>query len=99
MNHDPAHAQADHDAGAEPRLIDHLIELRARLLRAVVGLLAVFLVLMPFSADIYGLLAAPLLANLPASGQLAASAARAGKVNRVMEPLLNWHEGNMPTGR
>lgn len=77
MNRDPSHASTgtdhDSDAGAEPRLIDHLIELRARLLRAVVGLLAVFLLLMPFSADIYGLLAAPLLANLPASGQLVAN--------------------------
>ncbi len=80
MNHDPSHAPAgtnpdtspDGDAGAEPRLIDHLIELRARLLRAVVGLLAVFLVLMPFSADIYALLAAPLLAHLPSGGQLVA---------------------------
>lgn len=63
------HSEAD---GAEPRLIDHLIELRARLLRAVVGLLVVFLALMPFAAEIYAALAQPLLGALPATGQLVA---------------------------
>lgn len=63
-----SHAGSD----AEPRLIDHLIELRARLLRAVVGLLIVFLGLVPFAAEIYGALARPLLASLPAGGQLVA---------------------------
>ncbi|HEY0505681.1 MAG TPA: twin-arginine translocase subunit TatC [Lysobacter sp.] len=58
--------------GAEPRLIDHLIELRARLLRAVVGLLVVFLALMPFAAQIYAALARPLLGALPETGQLVA---------------------------
>lgn len=71
MNHDTetGHAEAE---GAEPRLIDHLIELRARLLRAVVGLLVVFLALMPFAAEIYAALARPLLGALPATGQLVA---------------------------
>jgi sec-independent protein translocase protein TatC len=76
MNRDPSHldshAGADAVSADEPRLIDHLIELRARLLRAVVGLLAVFVLLVPFAADIYGLLAAPLLEHLPANGQLVA---------------------------
>lgn len=73
MNRDTEHSHADADnSGAEPRLIDHLIELRARLLRAVVGLILVFLALMPFAADIYGVLARPMLAALPASGQLVA---------------------------
>lgn len=73
MNRDTERSHADADnSGAEPRLIDHLIELRARLLRAVVGLVLVFLALMPFAADIYGVLARPMLAALPASGQLVA---------------------------
>ncbi|MDI9238182.1 twin-arginine translocase subunit TatC [Lysobacter sp. LF1] len=67
-NHDAAHSEES----AEPRLIDHLIELRARLLRAVVGLILVFLALMPFASDIYAMLAQPLLASLPASGKLVA---------------------------
>ncbi|WP_414674724.1 twin-arginine translocase subunit TatC [Lysobacter sp.] len=70
MNHDTDATHSGTDA--EPRLIDHLIELRARLLRAVVGLLVVFLALVPFAAEIYGALARPLLASLPAGGQLVA---------------------------
>ena len=59
-------------APAEPRLIDHLLELRARLLRAVVGLVLVLLVLLPFANDLSAWLSAPLLAKLPAGGQLIA---------------------------
>ena len=36
-----------------PRLIDHLVELRSRLLRAVAGLVLVTLVLLPFGNDLY----------------------------------------------
>ena len=57
---------------AEPRLIDHLIELRARLLRAVAGLFVVLLALLPFANRLYGYFASPLLAKLPAGGQLIA---------------------------
>ena len=59
-------------AGAAPRLIDHLIELRARLLRAVAGLLIVFVGMLPFGNRLYGWLAQPLLDKLPAGGQLIA---------------------------
>lgn len=57
---------------SEPRLLDHLIELRARLLRAVSGLLLVFVGLLPFANDLYTWLAQPLLDKLPAGGQLIA---------------------------
>jgi sec-independent protein translocase protein TatC len=57
---------------AESRLIDHLIELRARLLRAVVGLVIVFVAFLPFANKLYAWLAKPLLAKLPAGGQLIA---------------------------
>jgi len=67
----PDHARAEHP-GAEPRLLDHLIELRGRLLRAVGGLLLVLLALLPFANDLYAWLAAPLLAKLPPGGQLIA---------------------------
>ncbi|MCI4567906.1 twin-arginine translocase subunit TatC [Lysobacter sp. CFH 32150] len=60
------------ESAPETRLIDHLIELRARLLRAVVGLLVVFVALLPFANRLYAWLAAPLLAKLPAGGQLIA---------------------------
>ena len=64
---------ADGHAGAGgPRLVDHLLELRTRLLRGVAGLLLVFVALLPFANRLYGLLAQPLLDKLPAGGQLIA---------------------------
>ncbi len=54
--------------------ISHLIELRNRLLRAVVGLLLVFVALFPFADKLYSLLAAPLLAKLPQGAQMIATA-------------------------
>ncbi len=54
--------------------ISHLIELRNRLLRSVVGFILVFFGLFPFANKIYSLLAAPMLAKLPAGGQMIATA-------------------------
>ncbi len=54
--------------------ISHLIELRDRLLRALLGFVLVLLALLPFSNKIYSLLAAPLLAQLPSGGQMIATA-------------------------
>lgn len=54
-------------------LIAHLIELRKRLLNAVVALLLVFICLFPWAADLYALLAQPLLAKLPQGGQMIAT--------------------------
>jgi sec-independent protein translocase protein TatC len=54
--------------------ISHLIELRERLLRIVMGLVLVFLCLYPFANKIYTLLAHPLLAKLPAGGHMIATA-------------------------
>ncbi|MDZ4141673.1 MAG: twin-arginine translocase subunit TatC [Methylotenera sp.] len=54
--------------------ISHLIELRNRLLRIVVGFIVVFVVFFPFANKIYALLAAPLLSKLPAGGQMIATA-------------------------
>jgi sec-independent protein translocase protein TatC len=54
--------------------ITHLVELRNRLLRAVVGLLVIFVGLFPFADKLYSLLAAPLLAKLPQGEQMIATA-------------------------
>lgn len=54
--------------------ISHLIELRERLLRIVMGFVLVFLCLFPFANKIYTLLAHPLLAKLPAGGHMIATA-------------------------
>lgn len=53
--------------------IAHLIELRTRLLHSLLALLVVFLCLFPFAANLYALLAQPLLAKLPAGGQMIAT--------------------------
>ncbi len=53
--------------------IAHLIELRARLLNAAVAMLLVFICLFPWAADLYALLAQPMLAKLPQGGQMIAT--------------------------
>jgi sec-independent protein translocase protein TatC len=53
--------------------IAHLVELRTRLLHAVVALLLVFICLFPWASDLYTLLAEPLLARLPKGGQMIAT--------------------------
>lgn len=58
--------------GAETGLFAHLIELRARLIRALAGLLLVFVCLLPFANKLYGWFAQPLLDKLPKGGQLIA---------------------------
>lgn len=54
--------------------ISHLIELRNRLLRALLVFLVIFIGLFPFANELYTLLAAPMLAKLPSGGQMIATA-------------------------
>ena len=58
---------------AEDTFISHLIEMRDRLLRAVIAVVLIFICLFPWAKDIYGLLAQPLLAALPKGGQMIAT--------------------------
>lgn len=58
---------------ASETLIAHLLELRTRLLHAVAALLLAFLCLFPWAADLYTLLAQPLLEKLPKGGQMIAT--------------------------
>ena len=63
------------DAGDDEReqsFLSHLVELRARLLRAVLAVLGVFICMIPFANRIYSMLAAPLLKKLPAGAQMVA---------------------------
>jgi len=59
-------------AASEPGLVSHLLELRSRLLRAVLALAVAFAALLPFANQLYAWLAAPLLARLPEGAQLIA---------------------------
>ena len=53
--------------------ISHLVELRDRLLRAVAAVVIVFVCLMPWAADIYDLLARPLMIALPEGTKMIAT--------------------------
>ena len=50
---------------AEGSLIEHLLELRTRLVRALLGVGVVVLALLPFTRQLYDLVARPLVARLP----------------------------------
>lgn len=54
-------------------LITHLIELRSRLLRAVVAILLIFLSLVYFANDLYHWIAEPLIAQLPEGSNMIAT--------------------------
>jgi len=56
----------------ELSFLEHLVELRSRLLKACATVLLVLLVLLPFSRKLYALLAAPLTAVLPEGSSMIA---------------------------
>jgi len=53
--------------------LDHLLELRTRIIRSLVIVFTIFLVLFFFSDAIWGFIAEPLLKNLPAQGEMIAT--------------------------
>ena len=53
--------------------ISHLIELRDRLIRALLVVVVVFVCLMPWAGDIYDILAKPMMDTLPAGTQMIAT--------------------------
>lgn len=57
----------------EQPLVEHLLELRTRLLRAVLGVLLVFALLAPFANPLFTWLSGPLMAHLPEGGSLIAT--------------------------
>ena len=53
--------------------ISHLVELRDRLLRAIVAILIVFVCLMPWAGDLYDILALPMMNTLPEGASMIAT--------------------------
>jgi sec-independent protein translocase protein TatC len=53
--------------------ISHLVELRTRLIRALLAVIVIFVCLFPWAKELYSLLANPLLASLPQGGQMIAT--------------------------
>ena len=58
---------------SENSFVSHLIEMRNRLLRAVLAWVIIFIALFPWAQDIYALLAEPMLAALPKGGKMIAT--------------------------
>lgn len=61
------------DNTAQDTFISHLVELRDRLLRAVVAVLVIFLCLMPWAGEIYDMLAMPMINTLPEGTKMIAT--------------------------
>ena len=61
------------DPQAEMTFVEHLVELRDRLLRVVVVVAVLLLCLMPFANRLYALIAAPLLAEMQMGGSMIAT--------------------------
>ncbi len=57
----------------EDSFLSHLVELRDRLIRALLAIGIVFVCLFPWAKELYALLAQPLLATLPQGGQMIAT--------------------------
>jgi len=57
----------------EQTFVSHLVELRDRLLRVILAVLVVFLCLMPWAADIYDILAQPMMTALPEGTKMIAT--------------------------
>jgi len=58
---------------AQETFLSHLIELRDRVLRALVAVLALFVLLMPWAGDVYDLLAMPMMNTLPSGTNMIAT--------------------------
>lgn len=58
---------------AQETFISHLVELRDRVLRAVIAILVIFVVLMPWAGSIYDILAKPMMDTLPEGANMIAT--------------------------
>ena len=63
--------------------VQHLIELRDKLIRIVVAILVIFLALFPFANDIYTMVASPIIASMPQNSSMIAI----GVISPFLTPL------------
>jgi sec-independent protein translocase protein TatC len=66
------HGSADDDSDGDS-FISHLVELRSRLVKAAFAILVVFVCLVPFSSQIYDVMATPMLHALPEGTKMIAT--------------------------
>jgi sec-independent protein translocase protein TatC len=78
-------SKADELAGTEQPFVQHLVELRDRLVKSAIaiGVAAVVLAIFPGPAELYDILAAPLVAHLPKGATLIATSV----ISPFMVPL------------
>ncbi len=62
----------DTDTDREQTLLEHLLELRNRIMWSVLAVVGATLVLLPFSQEIYSFMAEPMLRHLPAGSSMIA---------------------------
>jgi sec-independent protein translocase protein TatC len=60
------------ESDREQTFLEHLVELRGRLIKALLSVLLVLLCLLPFSRKLYNLLASPMLAQMPEGSNMIA---------------------------
>ncbi|MFO1282054.1 MAG: twin-arginine translocase subunit TatC [Burkholderiales bacterium] len=61
------------DSAAQETFISHLVELRDRLLRAIIAIVVILVALFPWAKEIYAILANPLLSVLPKGASMIAT--------------------------
>jgi sec-independent protein translocase protein TatC len=66
-------AASEPEMDLEQGLFSHLLELRSRLIKAIVAVVVVLVALVPFANHLYALLAEPLVARLPQGAHLIAT--------------------------
>jgi len=60
------------ESDREQTFLEHLVELRSRLIKALLSVLLVLVCLLPFSRKLYNLLATPMLAQMPEGSSMIA---------------------------
>src|SRR5258706_10664329 len=59
--------------GHEDTFISHLVELRSRVVKSAIAIVVIFLCLMPWAANIFDVLARPMMAALPSGSRMIAT--------------------------
>lgn len=73
MSNKPESHEPEQEQLAEGTLMSHLLELRSRLMKAVLAVVAVFLCLAPFTQRVFEAVSAPLIAVLPEGAEMIAT--------------------------
>ncbi len=100
MSDEKPTARSDRGAenAAEMTFVEHLVELRDRLLRFLLAVLVVLLALLPFANDLYHLLADPLLRHMPDGASMIATEVAAPFLTPFKLALLAAVAIAMPVG-